>query len=501
MAARDTAWVGIDLGTQSVKVVAVSNTGDTLCRHTQPLTSIRDSRLHEQSPQQWLDATVHCLREVTQALPDGFDVAGLSTSATSGTIAVANHETGLLRPTAIMYDDTRGHEFTSVAQHAGEATWSRLGYTLQDSWALPAMLWWNSVEPLADSEVFITQADVIHWFLAGARVASDSSHTLKAGFDLDNRRWPRDVFDTLDLPEHVLNDVVTPGTRIGVVGPAAAHETGLPEGTPIVAGMTDGSAAQIAAGAVSPGQWNSVLGTTLVLKGSSTSRRFDSTGAIYCHLAPFDSGWWPGGASNTGTRALHDLVSPESLNDVVFSREMIHDTPVHYPLTGVGERFPFVHADATGFVVDDSGPPISNDSHRLFAAIALGVALVERLAFDVMSAAGYSVDGPISLTGGASQNHQWNQLRSTVMNRACVVPRDADGAVGMGILARAGTGGSSAKDFATIVATMVTPDTIISPDHKLRTVVDRKYSILLDHLEARGWISADTARFARENIR
>ena len=54
--------------------------------------------------------------------------------------------------------------------------------------------------------------------------------------------------------------------------------TGIPAGTPIIAGMTDGCAAQIGAGALEVGSWNSVLGTTLVLKGvtsrtDSRSRR------------------------------------------------------------------------------------------------------------------------------------------------------------------------------------------------------------------------------------
>lgn len=501
MPADEKVWVGVDLGTQSVKVVAVSATGETLCRHTHPLTSSRDGRQHEQSPQEWLDATTQCLRQVTQALPSGVTIAGISSCATSGTIAVANRETGLLRPTAVMYDDTRGHEFTATAQHVGEATWARLGYTLQDSWALPAMLWWNSIEPLAKNEVFVTQADVINWFLAGTATASDSSHTLKAGFDLDNLRWPLDVLRSLELPAHALNDVVTPGTRIGVVGVEAARNTGLPEGTPIVAGMTDGSAAQIAAGAVAPGRWNSVLGTTLVLKGSSLTRQIDSTGAIYCHLGPFGSGWWPGGASNTGTRALNDLLAGQSLDGFHLSPEIIKDTPVRYPLTGVGERFPFVDNEARGFVVEDSGDVSSDDPQHLFASVALGVALVERLAFDVVSAAGYDVNGPISLTGGASQNQEWNQLRSTVMHRECVVPHNTDGAVGMAILARAGTESSGTKDFASIVESMLTANATITPDPTLGQLIDKKYAILLQQLHRRGWIDAHTTDYVQEKLR
>lgn len=498
---RTRTWLGIDLGTQSVKVVAVSETGDILARHTQPLASNRDGRLHEQSPDEWIEATTKCLREVTYALGTEAQVAGLSTCATSGTIAIANSVSGSVRPTAVMYDDTRGHNFTQRVNEAGHNTWSRLGYTMQESWALPAMLWWNSMDPLTAGEVFVTQADVIHWFLGGPGLPSDSSHTLKAGFDLDTLDWPIDVLSAVGLDRQLLNDVVTPGSVIGSVTSAASRQTGLPEGTPIIAGMTDGSAAQIAAGAVSSGRWNSVLGTTLVLKGSSPTRHPDPSGSIYCHLGPFGSGWWPGGASNTGTLALNDLLPPADLASLHFTPEIIRDTPVSYPLTGVGERFPFVHSDATGFTVDDSGLDPGADPTQLFASVALGVALVERLAFDVVSQAGYVVDGPISLTGGGSTNAQWNQLRSTVMQRTCQVPRNTDGALGMAILARAGIETNNAKGFGDIVSSMVTADSTLTPEGDLKSVVDNKYAIFIDQLQARGWIDPTLAHYAKDHTR
>ena len=91
-----------------------------------------------------------------------------------------------------------------------------------------------------------------------------------------------------------------PGTPLGGLDDEVAATTGLRAGTPVVAGMTDGCAAQIGAGAVAPGTWNAVLGTTLVLKGVTEDLLHDPTGTVYCHRGP-QGGWWlPGGASSTG---------------------------------------------------------------------------------------------------------------------------------------------------------------------------------------------------------
>lgn len=497
----DPAWLGIDLGTQSVKVIAVTNDGRALARSSHPLSSEREGESHEQSPQEWRDVTARCLREVTKSLPNNYFIAGLSTCATSGTLTVASTTTTEPGNVAIMYDDTRARAFTAEAQSVGQKVWSRLGYSLQDSWALPAMLRWLAIQPLGKHEVFITQADVITWFLAGSAVASDSSHTLKAGLDLDTVSWPEAVFKALDVPARALNEVVVSGTVIGNVCEAASSLTGLAKGTPIVAGMTDGSAAQIAAGAVAPGRWNSVLGTTLVLKGSSARRYTDMTKSIYCHLAPFSSGWWPGGASNTGTRAINETLPSIPLADLHLTNSLIRDTPVHYPLVGTGERFPFVVSRATSFVVPSSMPALEQSPHRRFSSIALGVALIERLCLDVASQAGYAVDGYVSLTGGASTNEEWNQLRSTVLNRPCEVPSITDSAFGMAILARAGIEARGKKDFERIVESMVTPGKTFTPEMRLHETVKDKYFVMLDELRKRNWISTELSNYARGNCR
>ncbi|MGA8619025.1 MAG: FGGY family carbohydrate kinase [Candidatus Sulfotelmatobacter sp.] len=140
------------------------------------------------------------------------------------------------------------------------------------------------------------QADFITFRLAGHDVGSDSSNSLKTGYDLIRYTWPH-VLQTLGVPEHVMPAVVRPGTQIGEVCREAGALTGIAAGTPIIAGMTDGCAAQIAAGALGIGSWNSVLGTTLALKGVTSELIRDPAGVIYSHRSP-DGNWLPGGASS-----------------------------------------------------------------------------------------------------------------------------------------------------------------------------------------------------------
>ena len=47
----EAAWLGLDLGTQSVRAIVVSGTGETLGVGSHKLTSRRDGPRHEQDPE------------------------------------------------------------------------------------------------------------------------------------------------------------------------------------------------------------------------------------------------------------------------------------------------------------------------------------------------------------------------------------------------------------------------------------------------------------------
>ena len=83
----EAVWVGIDLGTQSVRAVAVDATGTLLAAAARPLTSRRDGNRHEQDPHEWWATVVDALAEMVRGLPAGAaaSIAGIAVDGTSGT--------------------------------------------------------------------------------------------------------------------------------------------------------------------------------------------------------------------------------------------------------------------------------------------------------------------------------------------------------------------------------------------------------------------------------
>ncbi|MFE0172928.1 FGGY-family carbohydrate kinase [Streptomyces sp. NPDC059002] len=489
----DAVWLGLDLGTQSARCVAVDSTGQVLAAASRPLTSRRAGNRHEQDPDQWWDALAEACREALAGL-DADRIRGLAIDGTSGTILLADASGTPLTP-GLMYDDGRAAEQAVRANEAGADVWHALGYrSMQPSWALPKLLWLLDHEAAAAGAGarLLHQPDLITWRLAGEQVPSDASHALKTGYHLTEERWPHKQFAELGVPEDLLPDVVRPGSVLGTVCAAAAAATGIPEGTAVVAGMTDGCAAQIGAGALTPGAWNSVLGTTLVFKGMSPHLVRDPGGVVYCHRGPDDS-WLPGGASSSGAGVVAREFPDADLDELTVLAAESDPDAVAYPLVSTGgERFPFRAPDATPFVL---GEPA--DEAERFHAHLLGVACVERLCFDYLDLIGAPVDGPLTLTGGGARNRYWNRLRADVLGRPVRVPEQAEGAIGMAVLA-ATSGGAAVRDTA---AAMVRIGEEISPDPARTARWTPVYLRFVDELAARGWLDAAVAAHAHERTR
>ena len=487
MAGRDEAvWIGLDLGTQGARARVVGAGGRVVGSGSRPLTGRRDGGHHEQDPEDWWGASAAACREaLEQSGPR--QVGGIATAATSGTILLMDAAGTPLTP-GVMYDDARANEQAQRANDAGEAVWRSLGYRMGTTWGLPKLLWLleHGAAPATGARL-AHACDFVNRRLAGDEVATDSSHALKTGYDLLHSSWPAEVMERLKVPESAMPRVVTPGSPLGEVCAAGSRETGIPVGTPVMAGMTDGCAAQIAAGALTEGSWSSALGTTLTVKGASPELVRDPGGVLYCHRSP-DGGWLPGGASSAGAGVLATAFPGRDLDHLARQAAEHERTDVlAYPLGSRGERFPFQAPAAEGLML---GRP-ADDGER-FAALLHGLCFLERLCFDYVDLLGAPTGGALRLTGGATRGSYLCQLRADVLGRSLELPESVDPATGMAVLAAAG-----GRRVADAAAEMVRVRQTVEPRPGRTEPFLERYLGLVAELEERGWVSGGLAGHAR----
>ncbi len=457
---------GIDIGSEGVRVQVLDLHGESCAACAHPLDTLEgsDGRM-EQDPEAWWEATCRCLRSVAPS-----HIRALAVTSTSGTIAVLDARDRPLRP-ALLYGDGRAVKEAAV-----------LGVRPTDP---PAkILWLRRHEPEVWRAVrrVVHAADFVVARLTG-RWATDWSHALKTGYDPASLRWSG-VLEAAGMDPTLLPEVLPPATPIGVVTEAAASETGLEAGTLVVTGMTDGCTGQIACGATSPGQWCTVLGSTLVLKGVTHRRIIDPLSRVYCHRHP-DGYWMPGGASNAGGAWLRHHFPDADLG--ALDTEALALTPtgvVVYPLVRTGERFPFVAPEARGFI---EGVPQSR-SHA-YAASLEGVAYVERLGYETLASLGAEVGEVIYTAGGGARSVPWLQIRSDVLGRVLRRPALPGAASGAAILAAVALTG---EPLAARAAAMVRIDLEVAPRRAFEGCYEEAYARFVQALRDRGYLPSST---------
>lgn len=490
-AAGDGLVVGIDLATRTVRVACADPSGTVRASATVELPSARTPQpgWSEQDPKAWWPAVASAVREATSRLDrEADDIVAVTVSATSGTVLLADDEGEPVGP-ALMYDDQRAAAEAGRAQEAGRDRWDALGLRIAPTFGLPKWAWLLARPDIAERARFAWHAsDLIVSRLIGGPPRTDWSHGLKSGYDPLRGEWATEAMEAVGIPARLLPEVAAPATPVGSVVPAAASSTGLPAGCQVRLGMTDSCAGQLAAGADRPGRFVSVLGTTLVLKGATEALVRDPTGAVYSHRHP--DGWWlPGGASNTGGAALTDGFGDAdlgALDEAAAARGPARC--VVYPLTGKGERFPFVEPDAHGFTLDTP-----EDDVERYRATLEGVAFLERLGCAHLTSLGAAPTPPLAVAGGGSRSRAWNAVRATVLGLPLVVPARATTASGACILAAAGTLYDS---VGAAIEAMVTTEDRVEPAAAEREALEDSYGRFVGALADRGWIGDELRRAA-----
>ncbi|MCC7352902.1 MAG: FGGY-family carbohydrate kinase [Anaerolineae bacterium] len=481
--------LGIDVGTGGARAVVCDSQGTVIAQADEPFPHETAPSLppgwFEQEPGTWWAATVTCLRRVTYLLKDaGHDVAaivGVSVTSTSGTVCTIGKEGEPLGP-ALMYNDGRAEAEAETLHLVGKELEERLGYRFAPSFALAKILWLQKHEPQRSqaTHLFLSPTDFIIGRLTCEYGITDYTNALKTGYDLIGDAWPDFIQVSLGIPLERLPRVAPPGTMVATVSRQAAEQTGLVAGTRVLAGMTDGCASQVSTGAVAPGQWNSTLGTTLVIKGVTRALIQDPAGRVYCHRHP-DGYWLPGGASNTGGDGISRRFAASRLD--ALNAQSLHCAPtglIVYPLARLGERFPFAHPQAQGFVLGEA-----SDEATLYTAHLEGVGYVERLAYDVLASLGAEVGDEVYVAGGATSSSAWLQLRSDILGKALKVPAAGSGAKGAAIVAASGT---LYDGIVPAARAMVRITSQVEPRPAMRAPYDDRYQRFCAACRERGYI-------------
>jgi sugar (pentulose or hexulose) kinase len=385
--------LGIDIGTSGVRIAATDarNTLKAMSAASMEAPIPAGGGRAWQDPAIWWDALLAAFRSLDLT---GLSVRAVAVDGTSGTILRVTPD-GAASGLASMYNDVCEPAMLALVAAVAPRETAALGATSPLA---------RAMELRREGTRILHQADWVIGRLSGRFGVTDENNALKSGYDPVTRRWPSWIADTGFDPS-LFPEVVPAGTRIGTITGEMASALGLPAGTAIVAGTTDGCAAFLASGAAEAGDGVTSLGTTLTLKLLSERPVFAPDFGIYSHR--IGDQWLAGGASNTGGAAIGAFFTKEDIARLTPLIDPEHPTGLdYYPLPKPGERFP----------VNDPAfqprlEPRPADERVFFQAILEGIARIEAEAYSKLAELGASPLRSIRTAGGGSANAAWTTIR------------------------------------------------------------------------------------------
>lgn len=453
---RERHDLGIDVGTQGLKGVAVDPDGRTVWQETIPYpTQTPRPGWNEQDPKDWERALLTLLKRADEA-GLRFRAIGLSGQMHSG---VFSDESGdPLRP-AILWSDTRGGELAAELRRAiGEALlWERFGNFPLVNYTLVKCLWLARHEPEIWRRVHHLQVakDWLRARMTGAYAGevADASGTYL--LSVRHRQWDVDWITDRGIDPAWLGPVHESGDVAGLnrLGPAVYHDL------PVVAGAGDQPASAVGTGVVTADMLGISLGTSGVVFWPRDRFQAPPHPSIhaFCHALP-DRWYWMGvtqAAAYSLTWLHQQMGQGQSFADL--SAEAAAAPPgsdglIFLPYLN-GERAPIANPDARGVWL---GLSSAHGRSHLIRSVLEGVAM--SLNDVVLTMAGSDLPPRIVATGGGVRSELWAQILADVLGKPIEIVEDPGSAVGAARLAQASHDPSVLERLAPVVARTVDPD-------------------------------------------
>jgi xylulokinase len=271
--------IGIDSSTTATKAIAWTRDGSVAGsgRGTIPLASPGHDQ-YEQNPEDWWSATSKALRELLQQVA-AERVAGLAITNQRETFVPLGSEGAPVRPAIVWLDQRCREEVPWLAGKVGGDRIHRISGKPPDMAPVAYRIAWmlrNEPELFRATAMFADVHCYLVWRLTGALRTSWASADPLGLFDMEKKVWSPEVLEALGLRPEQLPELAAPTSVLGVVSAAAARETGLAPGTPVVAGGGDGQAAGLGVNALVPWRAYLNLGTAVVSGTYSTEYRTGS---------------------------------------------------------------------------------------------------------------------------------------------------------------------------------------------------------------------------------
>jgi xylulokinase len=437
-------FIGIDLGTSSVKLIAIDELGN-VCKSVSKEYSLYFPKplWSEQNPEDWWKQTIEGMKDLLADLNKD-EVKAISFSGQMHGLVLLDKDDQVIRPAILWNDQRTEKECIYLNDVIGQKTISEwTGNLALTGFTAPKVLWVKENEPanFASIEKIMLPKDYLAYQMSGvfATDMSDASGTMY--LDVKNRTWSKPMLELLGITETQLPTLHESYEEIGTITHDLAVELGLKDTVKIVIGGGDQAVAAVGGGVVRPDTCSVSLGTSGVVFTSTENFFVDDQNSLhsFCHangkfhqmgvtLAAASSlKWW-----------VEEVNKSEDFDGLLKEAEeaAIEDNVFYLPYL-MGERTPHNDPNCRGTFI---GLNITHERKHMTRAVLEGVAFSLKDTFEILKAMG--INPPeISINGGGAKSRLWCEIIANVLNVRVVKLNTNEGpSYGAAILAAVGSG-------------------------------------------------------------
>ena len=485
--------LGVDIGTSACKAAVFTQDGSVKASADREYnTYLPESGYAEQDCNEWWDAVCSVLKECMSKIDHNFKIACIGVDGQSWSCIPVDKNGNVLCRTPI-WMDMRATDICDKAEAeiGKEALFNVSKNPFKPSYTTPKIMWLkeHNKNIYNETEFFLQSNSYIVYRLTGV-ISQDRSQCYGLHvYDIEKGCYDKSLCDTLQIDINKLPRIYECDEIVGNVTKEASEMTGIPEGTPVVAGGLDAACGALGAGVYEPGQTQEQGGQAGGMSVCIDNATGDSRLILSNHVVPgkwlLQGGTVAGGASYKWigeTIGEYEFLkgnkngqSPWKIMDDMASQiNPGSDGLIFLPYLS-GERSPIWDSKASGMFF---GLSFEKTRGHMYRAVLEGVSYALRHNLDTVKSIGITINS-LNAIGGSSKSDIWMQIKADVTGIAINEPEtESATALGAAILAGIGVGIYKNYEDAVSKTFRIKKRFIPNPDNK--RIYDEYYKIYRD---------------------
>ncbi len=484
-------YLGIDVGTTSVKAGVFNHLGHTLAlaRRDYALDTPSVDHVQLEADLYWQATNEVVRRCLAEPGLSSDPISAIAVSSQGETTIAVDAQGRPLHPALVWLDNRARQQAVELGERLGAQAYLHTGIPgVNPTWSACKILWLAQEKPrvFEAAHKFILVQDFIVHRLTGEFTTDGAVACTTLLYDIVRHEWWDRALEAVGLTPARLAEIHRPGTIAGELTSAAGGALGLQPGTPVVLGGMDQSAGAVGAGSITPEIVSETTGGALAIQATVSAPDVDHTQRVpvYVHSAPDRYLFVP--VCDTGGMAFKWL------------RDTFGEVELEQAARSGGDAYDLLTSEAADVPAGSDGllmlphltgafsPEYNPTARGVFYGFTLfhrrahfvratleAVAFMLRRNLELIRQAG--VRGrELRSTGGGARSRLWRQIKADVCGLPVLTLENPEAALmGDAILAAVATGAYAHLEEA--CREMITIGERLGPDPQAQAVYETSY--------------------------